>query len=300
VHYVSPAFERIWGRSVASLMANPHQWSDFILPEDRTRVTDAFAALTGNAPSLDIEYRIVRPDGEIRWVHVRGFQVRDTADKLVRHIGIVTDITARKQAELELAEASGRLDAMLENPPDFIYFKDRQSRLVRCSRAFANRFNLAESALPRGKTDFDLFTAEHAQTAYDDEQKIVANGEAVIGKLERETYADGSVTWALTTKMPWRDGTGAIVGSFGISKDVTVWKEAEAKLADTHAQLLQASRQAGMAEVATGVLHNVGNVLNSVNVSATLVADQVRHSRPPRSASSPSSSPGTRRTSPAF
>ena len=79
VHYVSPAFERIWGRSVESLYANPHQWADFILPEDRERVLAAFAALTGDAPSLDIEYRIVRPDGEIRWVRVRGFQVRDAA-----------------------------------------------------------------------------------------------------------------------------------------------------------------------------------------------------------------------------
>ena len=99
VHYISPAFERIWGRSVESLYANPQQWADFILPEDRERVLGAFAALTGDAPSLDIEYRIVRPDGEIRWVRVRGFQVRDAADKLIRHIGIVTDITERKRAE---------------------------------------------------------------------------------------------------------------------------------------------------------------------------------------------------------
>jgi PAS domain S-box-containing protein len=72
VHYLSPAFERIWGRPRESLYANPQAWEDFILPEDRERVVAAFAALTEAAPSLDIEYRIVRPDGGIRWVRVRG------------------------------------------------------------------------------------------------------------------------------------------------------------------------------------------------------------------------------------
>jgi PAS domain S-box-containing protein len=105
VHYVSPAFEQIWGRSVASLYANPHQWADFIFPEDRRRVLNMFATLTGEARSLDIEYRIVRPDGGIRWVRVRGFQVRDAADKLIRQTGVVTDITERKQLEARLFQS---------------------------------------------------------------------------------------------------------------------------------------------------------------------------------------------------
>jgi len=99
VHYISPAFERIWGRPAESLVTNPHQWADFILPEDRERVLSAFAGLTGDdAASVDIEYRIVRPDGEVRWIRARGFQVRDAADKLIRLTGIVTDITERQTA----------------------------------------------------------------------------------------------------------------------------------------------------------------------------------------------------------
>jgi len=97
LHYVSPAFERIWGRSVESLYANPYQWTDFILPEDRKRVLSAFAALMRDTRSVDIDCSILRPDGEIRWVRLRGFQVRDTSDKLIRLSGIVTDITERRQ-----------------------------------------------------------------------------------------------------------------------------------------------------------------------------------------------------------
>jgi len=79
--------------------------------------------------------------------------------------------------------------------------------------------------------------------------------------------------------MPLRNNDGEIIGTVGISKDISALKDAEAKLEQVHRQLLETSRQAGMAEVATSVLHNVGNVLNSVNVSATLVAEQMRDSK---------------------
>jgi PAS domain S-box-containing protein len=109
VHYISPAFERIWGRPAESLYAHPEEWADRTVPEDRERVVGAFAALMADVPGLDIEYRIVRPDGEIRWIRVRGFQVRDAANTLTRLIGIVTDITGRKLAELETSRTNQAL-----------------------------------------------------------------------------------------------------------------------------------------------------------------------------------------------
>ena len=101
VHYVSPAFERIWGRPVSSLYDHPERWSDYLHPDDRERVTGAFGGMVGDARSLDIEFRIVRPDGEVRWVHSRGFQVLDGSNAVCRLAGIVTDITDRKHAEAE-------------------------------------------------------------------------------------------------------------------------------------------------------------------------------------------------------
>jgi signal transduction histidine kinase len=136
-----------------------------------------------------------------------------------------------------------------------------------------------ESELLTGMTDFDTYRNEDARLAFEGELQIVRTGEAMIGKLEKQTYLSGTVRWSLTSKMPWRDPEGKIIGTFGIAKDITDLKEAEDKVARMHQQLLATSRQAGMAEVATGVLHNVGNVLNSVNVSATLVMDQMRRSK---------------------
>jgi PAS domain S-box-containing protein len=105
IHYISPAFEKIWGRSLESLAAEPQKWADFVVPEDRARVAAAFAALREDSPRLDIEYRILRPNGEIRWVRTRGFQVRDATNKLIRHTGIVTDITERKELESRLFQS---------------------------------------------------------------------------------------------------------------------------------------------------------------------------------------------------
>ena len=188
------------------------------------------------------------------------------------------DVTERKRAEAELARERDFLGTLLENSPDYIYFKDRESRFLRCSQSLANRYELDRSALV-GKTDFDIFTEEHARPAFEDEQRIMRSGEPIIGKIEKEFWKQGEVSWVLTSKMPLRNDAGEITGTFGISKDITAIKEAEAKLDQAHRQLLETSRMAGMAEVATSVLHNVGNVLNSVNVSCAVVSDRVRRSK---------------------
>lgn len=130
VQYVSPAFEKIWGRTVKSLQAKPEEWSEFIFTEDRARVVAAFAALSIATPSLDIEYRIVRADGEIRWVRVRGTQIRDSGNQLIRHIGIVTDITERKQAETELQWKTAFLEAQVGSSIDGILVVDEHGRKI--------------------------------------------------------------------------------------------------------------------------------------------------------------------------
>jgi PAS domain S-box-containing protein len=169
--------------------------------------------------------------------------------------------------------------AFLENIPDNVYFKDRDSRFIAVSASMFKYHGFPGADELIGKTDFDLFDHAHAQPARQDEETIVNTGAPIIGKLEKETWADGHVTWVLTSKMPLRDEQGAIIGTFGISKDITKTKETEFALEKAQRQLVDASRLAGMAEVATGVLHNVGNVLNSLNVSASVIATGLRQSK---------------------
>ena len=178
----------------------------------------------------------------------------------------------------ELAYERDLFRSLLDNASDRIYFKDVSSKFIRCSKSKWIRTGASESEII-GKTDFDLFQEAHARPAFEDEQQIIRTGQPLVGKLEKEVHPDGLTTWVLTTKMPWRDSKGNIIGTFGISKDITGIKEAEMKLEAVHRQLVDASRAAGMAEVATSVLHNVGNVLNSVNVSAILILDTLRKSK---------------------
>ena len=103
--YVSPAYEGIWGRSMDSLYADPRQWVESILPEERERVSAAFAGLGADRPSVSVEYRISRPDGTTRWLHDRGFVVRDVAGNVIRHTGIAADITERKRFEAQLFQS---------------------------------------------------------------------------------------------------------------------------------------------------------------------------------------------------
>jgi PAS domain S-box-containing protein len=189
------------------------------------------------------------------------------------------DVTERKRAEAALAYEQFLLNALLDNSDDKIYFKDLESKFIRCSASMAKIFNVEKARSLIGKSDRDFFSDEHAQAAFNDEQTIMRTGQPVIGKVEKETWPDGSITWVLSTKMVLRDTEGKIAGTFGVSKDITALKEAEAKLEQAHQRLLETSRQAGMAEVATSVLHNVGNVLNSANVSSSLIEEKVRTSR---------------------
>jgi signal transduction histidine kinase len=101
----------------------------------------------------------------------------------------------------------------------------------------------------------------------------------VLAKVEKITWPDGRVTWARSSKFPLRDARGEIIGTFGISQDVTAAREVELALEQTQGDIVKASRAAGMAEVATGVLHNVGNVLTSVNVSAGVLTTGLHQSK---------------------
>jgi two-component system NtrC family sensor kinase len=157
------------------------------------------------------------------------------------------EIAERKQAEAELMQERYLLRTLMDNVPDSIYFKDTQSRFTRINRSLASRFGLADPTGAIGKTDFDYFTEEHARPAFEDEQEMLRSGSALVGKEEKETWEDGRERWVLTTKMPLCDQEGAIVGTFGISRDVTRRKQAQLALEASerrYRQLMEASLDA--------------------------------------------------------
>lgn len=128
---------------------------------------------------------------------------------------------------LDPSDAKIYLQNLLENIPDVLYFKDMKSRFKLLNNTCIKKHGFADMGEAVGKSDADVFTDEHAQQALKDEQDIIDSGKSVTGIEEKETWPDGSVTWVSTTKMPLKDQDGSVIGTFGISRDITAKKEAE-------------------------------------------------------------------------
>ena len=137
----------------------------------------------------------------------------------------------RARAESDLARERDLLHTLIDNIPDRIYFKDRKSRFIRINRALTDLFGMAAPEEALGRTDADFYGPEHAKEALEDERRVMESGEPIFNKIEFETMTSGKRSWSLTTKLPLRDTKGRIIGTCGISREITELKEMEEKLA---------------------------------------------------------------------
>ena len=141
------------------------------------------------------------------------------------------DVSDQKDAEHQIEFEKFLLATLLETVPDSVYFKDSDSRFMRLSQSCATKFGLADPREALGKSDADFFSLEHSRKALADERRIMKTGQAILADIEHETFGDGSETWCSTTKVPLKDKKGNVIGTFGISRDVTRQKQAEQGLA---------------------------------------------------------------------
>ncbi len=149
------------------------------------------------------------------------------------------------------------LQALLETLPESVFFKDLEGRYLRVSRALARKAGRRDPRELIGLTDFDRFTAEHARPAYENEQRIIRSGQSIVDLEEKETWQDGRVTWVSSTKLPLRDRAGRIVGTFGISRDITERKRAERENRELQVQLQLAQKLESIGRLAAGIAHEV-------------------------------------------
>ena len=167
-------------------------------------------------------------DGQPLWVEfVSNVYLLDQQRMLQ---GNFRDITAHKRMEAALRQEQLLMLTLMHNVPDHIYFKDTASRFLRINPGLAKVFGLSSPAQAVGKTDADFFSAEHAQMALADEQAILRTGLPLQDVEEKETWPDGSESWVLTSKVPLRDDAGRMIGTCGISCDITARKRAEMAL----------------------------------------------------------------------
>ena len=140
------------------------------------------------------------------------------------------------------ASAKRLFESLMEQTADRIYIKDKKSRFIAASRSLADLHNMENRHDLEGMTDFDLFSEEHAQQAFDDEQGIIETGKAIVNKVEKETWEDGSVTWVNSNKAPLYLSSGKLAGIIGISRDITSEKIAQEKLAESEHRLREQNK----------------------------------------------------------
>lgn len=170
-------------------------------------------------------------------------------------------------SERAIAQAAQRdaalLQALLDNIPDAIYFKDRDHKFIAASQAQADHRRVTPEDMV-GKTDVDFEDEATAKQSLADERQIMETGEPVVGKVEHISRSDGSQYWYSVTKVPYYDGDGEVAGIVGISRDITERKQAEEERHSLEQQLFRSQRLESLGTLAGGVAHDFNNSLSGI------------------------------------
>ncbi len=181
------------------------------------------------------------------------------------------EVIERRRAEHELALERFLLTTLMEHAPDFIFFKDRHSRIIRISKALADYYGLSDPEEAVGKNDLHFYDTQRARKYMDDEQEIIRTGRLVVDKEEDQVWPDGSVTWLLTNKVPLYNPNGEIMGTFGISRDITHRKAAEARLQVAMEEAKEANR--AKSDFLANMSHEIRTPMNAIMGLTDLVLD---------------------------
>ena len=266
VAYASPAFERIWGRTVEELYADYHLWSSPIHPDDQASVVQAFErVLDGSAGSFTLVYRISRPDGSVRWVEDQGVPIRDDQGRVLRVIGTAKDVTRRVRAEDARRQSEERWKLLVEAMPTALVVH-RDSRILWCNRA---ALDLVGASSPDQLVGRELADFIHPAQREESAARIDAiyrdrapNAEIRLLRLDGATVVANAAGSAIT----WE---GKPAGQ-SVINDLTERRKAETERRKLGERVQEAQRMESLAVLAGGVAHDFNNLLVGILGNADL------------------------------
>ncbi|PKP39606.1 MAG: hypothetical protein CVT98_01165 [Bacteroidetes bacterium HGW-Bacteroidetes-15] len=270
----SPSGARLFGYDTVDEMLGMHLSDFWDNPSDKNLL---FKTVKENKRVTNFETTLKKKDGQTIFVALSASYYKNDLGKTNGIEGIIRDITEHKRAEIALTKEQLLMHNIMDNIPDQIYFKDLDSKFIRTNRIVANRFGLNNPVDIIGKTDFDFFAKEHAQNAFDIEQEIIRSKKPMVGLEEMEVWPDGKVTWVSTTKMPLYNNEGIIIGTFGLSRDITERKELEISMQRGEERAFK-QRQA-IAELATEELLSKPDLEEGFSLVAKIAANALSVSR---------------------
>jgi two-component system cell cycle sensor histidine kinase/response regulator CckA len=256
--YVSPAYETIWGQSCDRLYQSPQSFLEAIHPEDREQAHYQILANQSQGLPFSQEYRIIRPDGSVRWIHNHGFPVKDDQRRVILYTGVAKDITERKQAEVELRESEQRFRLMAETIQDVFWISDPAiAKTKYVSPRYEQVWGRTRKELYQSAQAF--LEAIHPEDRERVRSEIFANHErGEHFNLEfRIIRPDGEVRWIQDRGFPVRDDQGEVILFIGVAKDITERKTLEQ-------QLLLAQKMEAVGRLAGGVAHDFNNLLMAI------------------------------------
>lgn len=264
-YYMSPGYEKIWGRSIASLMESPHSFLEAVHPDDVERVTQA---AVGKQPwNMDEEYRIIRPDGTIRWVRDRTFPVYDEQGNIHRMAGTAEDITERKEEQKDLYQSLDQFKQLAENVDivfwvcdvdvtQFVYISPTYEKIWgrSCASLYENPLSFLDTVHPED-LPHKMAAIQNNPTSMDEEYRI--------------TQPNGTMRWIRDRTFPVKDENGEVFRMVGVAEDITYRKQAEV---ETY-KALQREREFSNAksEFIATISHEIRTPLSVIQSSADLL-----------------------------